>query len=102
MNDKQVPRLIEPGMKHYINSALKNCHSKRAFFNNIIFNISLLVVFLIILIGVLFYKYKGKLTPTEKYNRQKYQYQYVLSQIKKVNVANKSINKELITGLPLW
>lgn len=102
MNDNVRPRLVEPGMKYYINETLKQCHSKREFFNNIIFNISLLVVFLLLLSGILFYKYRGKLTPVEKYMKNKNQYQYILSQIKKVNIAHKNANQELITGLPLW
>ena len=48
MNDNVRPRLVEPGMKYYINETLKQCHSKENFYN-IIFNISFLVVFLLLL-----------------------------------------------------
>ena len=59
------PMLTEPGVKYFINETLKQCHQFKEEYNNLNFNIGLLVVFFIILGILLLYKYKGKLTPEE-------------------------------------
>ena len=96
------PRLIEPGMKYFINETLKQCHNVREKYNYYFYNSALLVFFALILASVLYYKYKGKLTPQEKYVKNQKDYQYVLSQIKKVKIDKQRANNGLLTNLPMW
>ena len=63
---------------------------------------TLFIFFSLILVIILIYKYKGKLTPIEKQNKDREKQQYILSKIQKFQEAKKKAHQELITGLPKW
>ena len=96
------PTLTEPGVKYFLNQALKQSHIIREKFHNTIFNIGMFLFFLIILGGILVYKYKGKLTPVEIAQKNKEKQQYILEKIKTFQIAKQRAHQELITGLPHW
>jgi len=96
------PTLTEPGVKYFLNQTLKQCHIAKNQFHNVVFNVSILTVFLLFLAGVLFYKYKGRLTPAEKASKDREKQQYILSKIKQFQESKKRAHQELITGLPSW
>jgi hypothetical protein len=96
------PRLVENGVKYFLNETLKKCHQIKEKFHNWIFNLSLFLIFCIILAAILIYKYKGKLTPIEKQKKEREKQQFILSKIQKFQEAKKRAHQELITGLPNW
>jgi hypothetical protein len=96
------PTLIEPGVKYFLNETLKQCHIFKNKHNNHIMNIVLLSGFFILLGLILLYKYKGKLTPAEKINKNNEKKQYILSKIKNYQDAKLRAQQDLITGLPHW
>ena len=96
------PALTEPGVKYFLHQTLKQCHIARDKFHNLVFNVGLLVGFLIILGLILLYKYKGRLTPVELERKNKEKQQYILSKIKNFQEAKRVAHQELITGLPSW
>lgn len=96
------PTLIEPGTKFFLNETLKQTHSFRLKYYNYIINIGLFLLFLIVLGAILLYKYKGRLTPIEKEEKNKEKQQYILSKIKTFQENKKKVQQELITGLPNW
>ena len=100
--DFSKPTLTEPGVKYFLNQSLKQAHIIREKFHNTIFNIGMFIFFLLILGGILVYKYKGKLTPTERTQKDREKQQYILERIKKFQIAKQRAHQELITGLPEW
>lgn len=96
------PMLTEPGVKYFISETLKQCHHFKEKYQNMIFNITLLIVFFIILGILLLYKYKGKLTPEEIEQKDLQKKQYILSKIRNFQDAKIRAQQELITGLPHW
>jgi len=100
--DEIKPMLTEPGVKYFINETLKQCHKFKEQYQNMIFNITSLFLFLIILGILLIYKYKGKLTPEEIEQKETLKKQYILSKIKNFQDAKIKAQQELITGLPHW
>jgi hypothetical protein len=96
------PKLIEPGVKYFLNETLKQCHSFKENYNNLIINIGLLLCFIIILGIILLIKYKGKLTPEEIKQKELEKKKYILSKIKNYQDARKREEQQLITGLPHW
>ena len=96
------PTLTEPGVKYFLNHSLKQCHIIKDKFHNVIFNIGLLIGFLIILGLILLFKYKGKLKPAELEQKNKLKQQYILSKIKNFQESKRIAHQELITGLPNW
>jgi len=101
-NEFSKPALIEPGIKYFFNETLKQCREFRSNYNNLMVNVSLFIVFLLILGAILLYKYKGKLTPVEKDMHDRMKQQYILSKIKNFQDAKRLAHQELITGLPGW
>ena len=104
MNFEQYtkPSLIEPGVKYFLNQTLKQCHIIKNTYHNVIFNLGLFIAFLLVLMFILVYKYKGRLTPSEKVQKNKEKQQYILSKIKIVQDSKRKAHQELITGLPDW
>lgn len=96
------PSLTEPGIKSYLNETLKQCQRIKTEYNNMIVNISLLVGFLLLLLFILVYKYKGKLTKEEMQQKNREKQQYILSRIQNFNDAKKAAHQGLISGLPNW
>lgn len=96
------PRLVENGVKYFLNETLKQCHKFKENLHNWLFNMGLFVCFSLILVIVLTYKYKGKLTPIEKQKKDREKQQYILTKIQKFQEAKKKAHQELITGLPKW
>jgi len=96
------PLLTEPGVKYFLNQALKQSHIIRENFHNMVFNIGMLIFFMLILGFILVYKYKGKATPIEIAKKNEENHQYVLERIKTFQMAKHRSQQELITGLPQW
>lgn len=96
------PLLTEPGVKSFLSNALKQSHIIREHFHNTIFNIGMFLFFLLILGGILVYKYKGRLTPVEIAQKRKEKQQYILERIKTFQIAKQRAHQNLISGLPQW
>jgi hypothetical protein len=96
------PMLTEPGVKYFLSSTLKQCNEFRNKYNNVLMNIGLLIAFLIVLGLILLYKYKGRLTPTEKARQDREKQEYILKRIKQLQETKRRAHQELITGLPNW
>ena len=86
------PMLTEPGVTYFLNATLKQCHTFKEKYQNMIFNIGLLLL----------YKYKGKLTPEEIEEKELEKKKYILSKIRNYQDAKIRSQQELITGLPHW
>ena len=96
----EKPKLIEPGVAHFFNENLKLCHSKKAIYMNKLFNVILLCMFLCILFMILYYKYKGKLTPKQKKEKENKERLYILNKVKSMKVEKQKQQQEIITNLP--
>ena len=101
-DDFSKPTLTEPGIKYFLNETLKQCKDYKEKFYNSLFNFSLLAAFLLVLAGILYYKYQGKPTPVEIERKNSQKKQYVMSKIKNFLDAKRLAHQELITGLPGW
>lgn len=100
--DAPAPRLVEPGTRYFLNETLKKCSEFREKYKNQLFNLGILVAFIILLTGLLMYKYKGKPTAQEKHIQEQNKKQYILSTIKNYQDAKRNAQQQLITGLPQW
>jgi len=94
------PTLTEPGTKFFLNATLRNCHKKQNNYINHIFNITLLILFTILLGIILVYKSKMKLSPKERKDKIKRDRIYVLNKIKAIHVHKKKLQNTIITNLP--
>jgi len=101
-DEHSKPMLTEPGVKYFLNATLKQCHTFKESHHNMLFNISMLVGFLLILGVLLLYKYKGKLSREEMREKEEEKKRYILSKIRNFQQSKLRAQQELITGLPHW
>jgi len=103
MNDaKLFPKLIEPGIKNFIGTALKAAHRYKMEYFNFFLNLSIFAIFCLVLFLILLFKYKGKPSKEDLLQKRYESHQYVLEKIKKFQISKKKDEAELITGLPQW
>tara|TARA_Y100000389_G_C17395582_1_gene482316 strand:- start:117 stop:428 length:312 start_codon:yes stop_codon:yes gene_type:complete len=91
------PYLVEPGVKYFLNETLNNCSILKDKHYNLIFNFIIVIVFFIILGIILYYRYKGKISPKEKKEKEIKKQQYIMSKIRNYHASKKTSQ---ITGLP--
>lgn len=96
------PNLTEPGMRYFLNQALKHSHQIREEFYNLLFNIGIFLLFGLSVVFILTYKYKGKLSRAEMAQKNQEKYAYILEKIKQFEIAKERTRQTLITGLPYW
>lgn len=101
-DDVSKPQLTEVGVKYFLHQSLKQCHIFKDKHNNFLFNVGLTVSFIVVVCIILFFKYKGKLTPQEQKKKAAEQQQYILSKIKNFQDAKRIAHQELITSLPMY
>ena len=100
--------LVAPGVKNFISGVLKQCRLTKDKYYTIIFNISMIVIFGIIVGGFLYYKYKGKPTPQEVMERQRKEQEYIMKKIgthiatRKKQESLNNLDSTMITNLPNW
>jgi hypothetical protein len=58
--------------------------------------------FISVLGSLIFYKYKGKLTPEEMEQRELEKYKYILNKIKITQESSVKEKQHLLSGQPLW
>ena len=96
------PFLVERGVKSFVNSTLKQCREFKNKYNNVMLNIGLFAGLMVLIGVILLFKYKGKLTPVQKINKEQEKKQYILTKIRNFQDAKQKAQQELITGLPHW
>lgn len=100
--DYKRPSLTEPGVKSYLGYTLRKCHEFKASYYSVLLNIGLTISFFVILFGICWYKYKGKLTPEQRKEKDLEKKKYILSKIQNYQTAKLRAQEQLITGLPHW
>lgn len=96
------PVLTEPGIKYFLSQTLCECRKFKERNISIIFNISMIVVFIVIVGGFLTYKYRGKPTPSELAIKNREKQEYIISKLQQLSDVRSKTNQDMITGLPLW
>ena len=98
------PKLVQNSTKFFFNSILKECNKLKESNFNLGYNISMFVLFILILGSILFYKYKGNKTKEETYQENLKNKQYIMSKLvyyNKQNLENNQrIKNNMITNLP--
>lgn len=103
-NLKDRPKLVEPGVKYFFKNVLKSCNNFKQNNYNIYYNISLTIIFFLVLGTFLYSRYKGNLTKEEIYQKNLKDKQYIMSKLvyyNKHSLENQQrISNNMITNLP--
>lgn len=97
-----VPSLIEPGVKYWLNQTLKECRRFNDKTVSNIFNIGVTIVLIICVGGFLLYNYKGNITPEEIAQKNKIKQEYIISKLQQLALVKKQKDTNMITNLPAW
>ena len=63
------PKLVHNSTKFFFNKILKNCNTIKKNNYNLFYNITMFIVFAIILSIILYSKYKGNMSPQQRYQK---------------------------------
>ena len=95
------PILIEPGVRYFLSGTLKECHKFKDNYISTIFNISMIILIIVVIGGFLLYRYKGKPTLDELELKNRKKQEYIISKLQQLAYDKKKTqNTTMITGLP--
>ena len=94
------PILCEPGIKSFLRSSLNESHKFKEKYINFFFNLSMLLMFIVILGSMLYYRYKGRLTPNEIALKNRKKKEYIISKLQQLATIKK--NNNMLTDLPTF
>jgi hypothetical protein len=97
----QGPSLIEPGTKYFFKSTLKQCKAVKQVHMNKLYNITMLGLFVFILLCIMYYNYKGRLTKEDVYIKQEKERQYIIEKVRSLDKIREKESQERITNLPI-
>ena len=100
--ENQYPRLVEPGTKSFLRATLKECHNFKSKHFSTIYNIGLAIFFFVLCSSILFFMYKGRLTPEEKEIKERQKKQYIMTKLMQLSEYKRRNNEKMITNLPDW
>ena len=98
------PKLIDPGVKFFFKNILKECNNTKSKHFTFIYNLTLFLLFILILGTILFFRYKNTKSTKEKYLKNLRDRQYIMSKLvyyNKADIDNRQrIKNNMITNLP--
>ena len=95
------PLLTEFNTKYFVRHSLKEAREFKDKYITIFVNILLLLIFVLLIGGLLWYKYKGKLTPQEKKSKEQKEKMYLFQKLHQYAYDKQKENQRLITNLPI-
>ena len=96
------PTLTEISTKYYIRNSLKEVRLIKDKYISICANVFLFVFFILVIGGLLYYKYKGKLTPEQEVIKNNVKKQYIFEKLHRISYQKQKDSQSLITGLPIF
>ena len=100
--DFTKPTLTEFTTKYYIRNSLKEVRVFKDKYISIFANVFLLLLFILVIGGLLLYKYKGKLTVEEKLIQDNKKKQYIFEKLHHISYQKQKESQNLITNLPTF
>ena len=101
---EQRPLLIEPGVRYFISSTLKECRKFKDNHASIFFNMYVAGILSLVIGGFLLFRYRGKPTPAELEIKNRKKHEYIISKLNQIAYLkkNQGLPEGMITGLPRW
>lgn len=94
----ETPRLIESGVRNYMHSVLHKCYDQRIHWYSLALNVAVLVFFVVVIGGFLWYCASKKLSPEEQRRKMIRDQQHVLAKIREFQIQ-KDHQKEQMSHL---
>ena len=103
-NNNEKPNLVDNGVKYFFKEILKGCHNYKQNNYNNFYNISMFLLFIVVLGVVLYTRYKGNKKSKSYYEKTMEDKKYIMSKLVYYNRQNidnqQKIKNNMITNLP--
>ena len=103
-NTKEKPKLVDNGVKYFFKEILKGCHNYKQNNYNGFYNLSMFLLFIVVLGVVLYTRYKGNKKSKSYYEKTMKDKEYIMSKLVYYNRQNidnqQKIRNNMITNLP--
>lgn len=97
-----VPKLIDFQTGNYLMNTLRQCHETRVVTYSYVFNIVIVIIFVIIACITLYVCFTRKKTPDEKKQQMEQEQKFILEKIKSLKVQKQYyMQEETFTKLPI-
>ncbi len=96
------PKLIEPGVKYFLNSTLEQCHIIKYKYYNFIYNLGLFVGLISIISIFLYYKYTQKNNKKLQEDKRRVEQEYIMNKLRFMQDYRKNQVSNLLTDLPTF
>ena len=93
--------LTEPGVRSFVRKSLIAHRQSKNEMNCIMFNIGLLLAFVLIFGGVLYWRYNGKPNLRERAVERERTREYIISKLQTLADIKKQVKDGMITNLPI-
>lgn len=97
-----VPKLTEPGIRTFVGKSLRDYHKYRDSFTSMLFNVLMLASFVTAVSGILYWRYKGRITPEEQAQKNREKKEYIFTKLQTLATMKESVRPGMITNLPTW
>ena len=95
------PKLIEPGVKYFLNVSLEHCKQIKSKYNNLFYNLGMLLLFITIFGTFLYMKYTHKNNKQLQETNRATQQQYIMNKLRFMQEHTKAQSRNIFTDLPV-
>ena len=103
-NNNEKPKLVDNGVKYFFKEILKGCHNYKQNNYNSFYNLSMFLLFIVVLGVILYTRYKGNKNSKSYYEKSMKDKEYIMSKLVYYNRQNidnqQKIRNNMITNLP--
>lgn len=98
----EIPKLIDFQTGHYLMNTLRQCHETRVLTYSYVFNIVIVILFIVIAVITLYVCFTRKKTPDEKKKQMEQEQKFILEKIKSLKEQKQYyLQEETFTKLPI-
>lgn len=97
-----VPKLTEPGIRSFVGKSLRDYHKYRDGITSTLFNIIMLVGFVATVSGILYWRYKGRISPKDQALKNREKKEYIFTKLQTLATMKERARPGMITNLPTW
>ena len=102
--NNEKPKLVDNGVKYFFKEILKGCHNYKQNNYNSFYNISMFLLFIVVLGVILYTRYKGNEKSKSYYEKTMKDKEYIMSKLVYYNRQNidnqQKMRNNMITNLP--
>ena len=100
MINSKNPKIVEDNVLYFLRETLKQCSDNKKKTTTMYYNLGFLLFFIGIILSIMMYKYKNKMTEEQKEEKMYLKGNYLLNKVKSMSKSNRSQYYDAITELP--